>query len=194
MAEIHLHAVLRNEAACLTRRQFDYGAAETLDRFYSADLLVLDISEPRSHMPLVYHVAIREALGRKDTLLVAHEVLAPARHACTHRRQGTVLNPYCRFARCDRAFFRVRTPTVDFVATHCPQMVDGSCFVSPGAAIDDDMPVRDVQCGWKMTVSQELVDMAVYLELVISSLQPRSLPKRRQWFLQVGVRRRPRLG
>ena len=57
--------------------QFDYGSAEVLDRFCSADIVLIEASDKRLHPCIFSRVAIREALGRRDTVLFTMSEVGP---------------------------------------------------------------------------------------------------------------------
>eukprot|EP00054_Salpingoeca_dolichothecata_P022291 m.145857 g.145857 ORF g.145857 m.145857 type:complete len:1473 (+) comp24287_c0_seq1:102-4520(+) len=49
--------------------QFDYGAADVLEAFYSADVVVTDLTERKIQQPLFYQMGVRESLGRSECVV-----------------------------------------------------------------------------------------------------------------------------
>ena len=50
--------------------QLDYGSAAVLDEFYSADVVICDITDPRIQSSIFYQLGVRESLGSKEAILV----------------------------------------------------------------------------------------------------------------------------
>ena len=53
----------------LTPLQFDYGAAEDLQQFYNADVVVADMTDQSMWQSLFYHFGVRESLGRPTCVM-----------------------------------------------------------------------------------------------------------------------------
>lgn len=53
--------------------ELDFGETEYLDRFYNADVAIVDMSIQVQQSALSYHVGVRESLGMPETIIMVHD-------------------------------------------------------------------------------------------------------------------------
>eukprot|EP00050_Salpingoeca_kvevrii_P018682 m.77082 g.77082 ORF g.77082 m.77082 type:complete len:1459 (-) comp8130_c0_seq1:661-5037(-) len=49
--------------------EFDYGAADVLEHFYSADIVLTDLTESKIQQPMFYQLGVRQSLGRAECII-----------------------------------------------------------------------------------------------------------------------------
>ena len=57
----------------LTFEKLDFGEIEALDRFYNADVAIVDLSIRSQQSPLFYHIGVRENMGMRETVILLND-------------------------------------------------------------------------------------------------------------------------
>ena len=58
----------------ITFEKLDFGETEFLEKFYNADIAIVDLSIQVQQSSLLYHVGVRESMGMPETLILFHDV------------------------------------------------------------------------------------------------------------------------
>lgn len=83
--------------------QFDYGEARIMNLFYGSDVVVVDMTEPATTIPLMYRMAVRESYGRIASAIIVRN-LNPS-HVAHVRTYATC--PVIVYKVVDRAYLAV---------------------------------------------------------------------------------------
>ena len=54
--------------------KLDFGETESLDKFYNADVAIVDMSLQVQQSSLSYHVGVRESCGMPETVIIVHDM------------------------------------------------------------------------------------------------------------------------
>lgn len=65
---------LKNELILLPFEKLDFGETESLDKFYNADVAIVDMSLQVQQSSLSYHVGVRESFGMPETVIIVHDI------------------------------------------------------------------------------------------------------------------------
>nr|UCK81532.1 mitogen-activated protein kinase kinase kinase 8-like protein [Arenicola marina] len=64
---------LKFDFTLVSFEQLDFGETEYLDKFYNADVAIVDMSIRVQQSSLSYHVGVRESLGMPETIIMVHD-------------------------------------------------------------------------------------------------------------------------
>jgi hypothetical protein len=53
--------------------RLDFGATDTLDQFYNADVAIVDMSVRSQQAALSYHIGVRQNMGSLETVIMLHD-------------------------------------------------------------------------------------------------------------------------
>ena len=64
---------VKAELSHLSFEALDFGETDVLDRFYNADVAVVDMSIQVQQSALSYHIGVRESMGMPKTVILLHD-------------------------------------------------------------------------------------------------------------------------
>ena len=66
-------AVMRASLCQMSFEYLDFGGTDALDKFYNADVAVVDMSIHVQQASLFYHIGVRESMGMPETIILLND-------------------------------------------------------------------------------------------------------------------------
>ena len=64
---------MKAELILIPFKRLDFGETDVLDKFYNADVAIVDMSVQEQQWALFYHVGMRESMAMPKTIILLHD-------------------------------------------------------------------------------------------------------------------------